>query len=182
MTKRTRSDSRTKNCTRGDCDSPLRARGLCATHYNQTHQPNRHGKRLVPCVMCGTEVIRRIDSSRLAGHCCSVECRRLRQFGTATNGETYDWNSDAVRRARANGCLVIDQIDRLTVMERDHWTCYLCGIDTSMMSDPFDPRSATVDHVVSLTNGGEHSMRNVRCCCLSCNASKANRDATHLMI
>lgn len=177
MAKRTRSDSPTKNCTRENCSRPLRARGLCATHYNQTHKPNRHGKRLVSCVMCGTEVLRRIDNSRLDGHCCSVACRNLRQFGGRATGENYDWNADAKQRARANGCLVVENVDRLAVMERDGWACYLCGVDTSLVSDPFDLRSATVDHVVSLTNGGEHSMRNVRCCCLSCNASKANRDA-----
>lgn len=178
MAKRTRSDSPTKNCTREDCERPLRARGLCANHYNQTFKPDRHPKRLVACVVCGTEVLRRVDNARLSGHCCSVECRRLRQFGTAKSGNTYDWNQDAKQRAREHGCLVIEDVDRGEVMERDEWACYLCGVDTSLVSNPFDPASATIDHVVSLSNGGEHSMRNVRCCCLSCNASKANRDAT----
>lgn len=164
----------TKICKLDGCENKVRVWGMCVTHYNQT-RPNRHRKRQVACVVCGRVVERRVDNSRLDSHCCSVECRRLRQFGVMTNGTTYDWNQDAKRRARAAGCQVVEDVDRIAVLERDGWTCYLCGADTRVTEDPFDPASATVDHVIPLSAGGPHTMANVRCACLRCNCSKADR-------
>lgn len=166
-------------CTIGGCDKKHLARGMCSTHYNRTRytEDQRHPKRESPCCVCGKTVLRRVDNARLGRHCCSTECRHARQFGATALGSTYDWNSDAKQRARSHGCAVVEDVDRISVMQRDGWACYICGVDTSLISDPFDPASATVDHVIALSNGGEHSMRNVRRCCLGCNSSKAARDA-----
>lgn len=164
-------------CERTDCERKVFSRNLCPTHYNQTYYPERHRKREVACVVCGTKVMRRVDNSRLDSHCCSVECRTFRQTGKA--GATlgiYTWNADAKKRARNFGCQVIEDVDREAVLERDNWRCYLCGKDTSLTDDPFSSDSATVDHVIPLSRGGEHSMRNVRCACLACNAGKADRE------
>lgn len=174
MPERTRSDSPTKSCTLDGCDKPLRARGLCSSHYNTKHQPNRHAKRRVACVVCGTSVLRHIDATRVDSHCCSVACRTIRQFGMLVTGASYDWNADAKARARKAGVHVED-VDRMAVLERDSWRCYICDVDTSLDRDPFSPASATVDHVTPLTAGGAHAMSNVRCCCLRCNSSKAAR-------
>lgn len=35
--------------------------------------------------------------------------------------------------------------------------------------------SASVDHIVPLSRGGEHSMNNVQCAHLSCNCSKSDQ-------
>lgn len=37
------------------------------------------------------------------------------------------------------------------------------------------PMSASVDHIVPLSRGGEHSMANVQCAHLSCNSSKGDQ-------
>ena len=65
-----------KICTREACDRPIRARGLCATHYNQTHQPNRHTKKLIACAWCGTEVLKHSGGGRKYGQVCSDQCRQ----------------------------------------------------------------------------------------------------------
>ena len=41
-------------CSVDGCNKPNRARGLCGSHYNQTHQKDRHAKRAVPCSVCGS--------------------------------------------------------------------------------------------------------------------------------
>lgn len=67
MTKRT--------CTMPECGRPHQARGLCGSHYNQTHAKDRHAKKLVPCAFCGKEVAKGTGGGRKYGATCSLECR-----------------------------------------------------------------------------------------------------------
>lgn len=65
-----------RTCSLPDCNKAHRARGLCATHYNQQHMPNRHPKKLVPCAFCGTEVLKGTGGGRIHGAVCSDQCRQ----------------------------------------------------------------------------------------------------------
>ena len=65
-----------RTCTKDNCDRPHRARGLCGSHYNAEHQPNRHAKKLTACVWCGTEVLKGSGGGRKYGAVCSDECRQ----------------------------------------------------------------------------------------------------------
>ncbi|NEB92435.1 HNH endonuclease [Streptomyces bauhiniae] len=67
---------------------------------------------------------------------------------------------------------MIEPFDRLTVFERDSWTCYLCGHLTNPDASPFDPSSPTVDHIHPLSKGGHHTLANAGTACLGCNSSK----------
>ncbi|MBQ1064490.1 HNH endonuclease [Micromonospora sp. C41] len=171
---RTRADSPKKTCTEPGCDGALRARGLCSTHYNQRHQPNRHAAVETACTVCQAQVLRPAKSDRRPT--CSVTCRTLLQHGVAT-GMTgqYDWANDAALRARRAGATVIEVFDRTDVFVRDNWTCQLCGFPVDATASPFDPSSPTVDHVVPLSRGGQHTMANVQCSHLGCNAAKQDR-------
>lgn len=64
-----------RTCTMPECNRAHRARGLCASHYNQVHAPNRHTKKLVPCVWCETEVLKHSGGGRVYGQVCSDQCR-----------------------------------------------------------------------------------------------------------
>lgn len=64
-----------RTCEHPGCNKPHRARGLCATHYNQVHAPNRHKKKLVKCAACGAEIMRASGGGRTLGNACSNECR-----------------------------------------------------------------------------------------------------------
>lgn len=163
-----------RTCTIDGCDKPHRAKGLCVTHYNQQMpEGKRHPKVTAPCVVCDAEVTRLSDRRRRP--VCSVRCRTLLQWGV-TGGHGYDWAKVAVQRARRLGARRVELVYREDVLARDGWRCYACGADTKDVADPFDPRSATVDHVVPLSRGGEHTMSNMRCCCLHCNSAKQERD------
>jgi hypothetical protein len=118
--------------------------------------------------VCGTPIQRPTDNRRR--HTCSTTCRRTLTFGPGSGQEgRYSWAADAVQRAREAGAAVVDVFDRLTVFDRDGWACYLCGRATDPEASPFDPASPTVDHVVPLSKGGEHSLANARTACLHCN-------------
>lgn len=75
MMQRTRSDSPDKTCTVSGCGRPLRARGLCGSHYNQKHQPNRHKTRIANCAYCGVEIVTRPGGGRKHGPVCSTKCK-----------------------------------------------------------------------------------------------------------
>ncbi len=69
------------------------------------------------------------------------------------------------RRARKLNAPMVEKIDRQAIIERDKWTCYLCGcICTS--------ENITLDHVVPLARGGSHTADNLRVACRSCNCKK----------
>lgn len=72
------------------------------------------------------------------------------------------------RRARKANAPVIEKINRLDIAERGGWKCYLCAVSLTK-------RTLTLDHVVALSKKGEHSDRNLKACCRSCNSRKKDR-------
>lgn len=70
----------------------------------------------------------------------------------------------ARRRARI-ASVTVTPVDRHAVIARDHGICYLCGKS---------PKGwwLTLDHVVPLDAGGEHSEANLRVACRACNSRK----------
>jgi hypothetical protein len=160
-----------RTCTVDGCDKAHRARGLCSTHYNRAHQPDRHVSVATQCVVCLALVTRPKRNDRRP--VCSPTCRTLPW--SARGGHGYIWAEDAVRRARAAGVVVVDSFTREEIFERDAWTCQICGLHLSTDTHAFDPTAPTVDHIVSLKQGGEHSKANAQTACLHCNSAK--RDA-----
>lgn len=164
-----------RTCSLAECERKHVARGFCSTHYNVhvTGEERRHPKVDVPCVVCRTVVRRRADKAYLPT--CSVACRTQVQFGRAA-AKAYDWRSDVVSRVAKYGCRMVEQFDREEIFERDDWTCRECSIRCTE-PNPYVLTSATVDHVVALSLGGEHSRANVQTLCLSCNARKRDKAA-----
>ena len=97
-----------RTCTLPGCDKPHRARGLCATHYNQTHAPDRHKKKPTACVVCGMVVEKSSGGGRKYGAVCSNACRRtlqperaprtklpldhwVRWYGTSSQWPRFGW-------------------------------------------------------------------------------------------
>lgn len=74
-----------RTCTIDGCEKAHRARGLCATHYNQAHQPERHAKATVSCAYCG-EPCEKDRTSRFAARFCSLICRDVYRLDT-TDGD-----------------------------------------------------------------------------------------------
>jgi hypothetical protein len=69
-----KADSPTKLCGEDGCGRPLRARGLCATHYNQQQYApgERHRRVIAPCGWCGRLLDKRADA-RFKQRYCSDE-------------------------------------------------------------------------------------------------------------
>jgi len=84
-------------------------------------------------------------------------------------------NTKRERRGRENG---YEPYRRMDILERDSYTCYLCGelVDMSAPSQVGEPgweRYPHLDHVVPLSKGGPDTPDNVRTTHASCNISKS---------
>ena len=67
---------------------------------------------------------------------------------------------------------------RLSVLaQRDSFRCQLCSAPVDMGLRHPDPMSPSIDHIIPLSKGGEHTMANTQLAHLHCNMSKGNRPA-----
>lgn len=73
-----------RECTRDGCVGKVRAKGLCATHYNQV-QPARYKRVMIPCSCCGKLASKESRSKRYARSYCSALCRDYDQWGPRTS-------------------------------------------------------------------------------------------------
>lgn len=146
-------------CAKAMQQARRRMRGLSSDR--PVARPIRYPDGPLPprsCVSCGQAYRPRITRQRY----CSALCRS-RADGKVAN-----------RRRRGLGRLVGRDARRF-VFDRDRFICWLCGRST----DPTAPRYAaslpSLDHVVPLSLGGEHTIENLRCAHLGCNRSRGNR-------
>ena len=92
-------------------------------------------------------------------------------------------NHEMKRRATLSGVLVDKDIGLQRVYDRDSGHCWLCGgrcdfDDYKIIDGVFvaGNRYPSIDHVVALANGGEHSWKNVRLAHRICNSIKQDKN------
>ena len=78
----------------------------------------------------------------------------------------------ARRRARKAAAPLIDDIDIVTLYQRDKGICSLCQGKVSLTPQWPDPWSASVEHIIPLAKGGPHAWFNVALAHLRCNMQK----------
>lgn len=135
------------------------------------------------CMECGKEY------SPLSGHgrdsmVCGAECgayRKRRQVNQAYHrarateeGRDRLRRHGSRRRARKRKAF-IDDVSREEVMRRCRWVCHLCGERIPKNAEWPAPMFGTVDHVIPLADGGEHSYANCKAAHLTCNCRKGAR-------
>lgn len=93
-------------------------------------------------------------------------------------------NKDHRRRLKIQAAFVDDDISLEEVFRRDKGICHICGMacdwnDHAWKGNVFITGRLypTIDHVVPLARGGEHSWENVRLAHLCCNSAKGARTA-----
>lgn len=110
------------------------------------------------CPECGDRFVRK-DNHHLALGYCSTKCqkrvarRRRRAYKKGAGYKTLTY---------------------WTIAERDAWTCQLCGkpVDTDAVAP--HPNSPTLDHIVPLSRGGDHSAENAQLAHFICNSTKSD--------
>lgn len=88
------------------------------------------------------------------------------------------WANDAMRRARKFG-VPAEFFLRSQVFERDNWTCHICKEKipaavrgTRTPGSQHQPLGPVVDHLISMSVGGPHTLENCRTAHWTCNAQK----------
>jgi DNA-directed RNA polymerase subunit RPC12/RpoP len=157
-------------CAIPECVRSPRSRtaSLCDAHYCKRWRNGSLNAR--HCAGCGTQFP--LDASTLRLRC--PRCALIRRRDRAKN-QTH------ARRA----LMLLTQVEQISsqyVFTRDRWLCHICRkrVDNTL-SYPH-PRSASLDHVVPLIQGGSHTRANVRLAHLHCNTSRGARGGNEQLL
>lgn len=153
---------------RAKCPAPYRPRSNAL--------PDRN------CEGCGLALTRKQLSNR--NRFCSLACANqtlpLRGIVVMPENSVSDPYGNqrkcAQRRAR-KAAAEIEVVEPLYIFERDNWRCHLCGKTVDRHLNGRHPLGPTLDHVIPLSRGGEHSRANVALAHRRCNTRKGNRAA-----
>lgn len=135
----------------------LKARAMSTARIAAKGTTNTAPRMSGHCAHCGTYYTATIRGAR--DYYCSTKCK---------------WaNKRAKTRARRKGAKIRPAF-RAIILERDNWICSLCGKPIPKDAKVPDPLAATVDHVIPLALGGEHSYENCKAAHFLCNSTKSH--------
>lgn len=80
-----------------------------------------------------------------------------------------------LRRARMHR-VDYEPLDRREVFERDEWVCGLCGEQIDPELKYPDRMSASLDHLIPVSEGGPHTMSNVQASHWICNVRRGTKE------
>jgi hypothetical protein len=121
------------------------------------------------CPACGQEFNQRGHKLKYCSHSCSVKAQ----------AEVYRRNTTTRRALRVtNGN--VETINPKEIFERDGWRCQLCGkkVDKRLYKTKgtaMHSSAPSLDHIIPISRGGEHTKANVQCACYLCNCRKGNK-------
>lgn len=146
-----------------------------------------HGhKARIRCKACGNDFLSYGLHEILRGRQSHLLCIKC---GAASDGITviarakaakgaYDRRRNRNRSERFKAAVVDWSITIDKLIDRDGMACYICGKRTTFSDKrwgKWGPDYPSIDHVIPLSRGGNHSWENVRLCCGMCNAEKGTR-------
>ena len=131
-----------------------RCRG-CATRIKLADEAARLAGQRRPCKQCGVEFAPSREQSRY----CSDRCQNRYRHLNRTRKDAYRG----------------ELINLADVFKRDAGECQLCGAPVDLSIRWPDPMSASLDHVVPMSQGGPHTLTNVQLAHLGCNSRKRDR-------
>ena len=152
-----------------------RACDACGARFSTTNPQRRNCKAscsaewrpaIRECAGCGCDFTQELKWQQRCSLSCKSEAERAAKR-----------RAKAKRRAVERG-MEADDIDPISVFNRDGWRCHLCGVKTvQRLRGSCEPLAPELDHVVSLADGGTHTWGNVACACRKCNHQKGAKSA-----
>lgn len=161
----------------GYCSDSCRKARARADHHARHDTATKHAPQEVSCIECGEAfTYSRYSRPTIV---CSRQCARRRLVRLHPDEHAARKAKDrAIRRAREQAALTSEMVIPWRVFVRDRWLCWLCGGKVERGRRHPHPDSPTIDHVVPLSVGGDHSYSNVRLAHFICNSRRGNREAT----
>lgn len=133
----------------------------------QRRNPRISRPRFVPqeltCPTCGVVFTQKRSQQK---YCC-IEHRPFRDGDPRSPGRVA-----ASRRRRLRIAATFDGVTDAEIFERDRWMCWLCRKRIGKSFRYPHPRSASIDHVLPLSRGGDDTALNKRAAHLFCNMSR----------
>ena len=93
------------------------------------------------------------------------------------------WAANNPEKIRAQGqkrraqiaSVFLETVREDRVYQRDNWLCQICGEPVDPELKHPNPKSVSLDHIIPLSRGGEHSYANTQCSHLVCNLRKGSK-------
>jgi len=164
-------------CTVDGCLDLVFARSWCIRHYTRWLRRGDPLARLRGEVRDGRRVCARCKKDKLIDEFGGSYCRPCNVQAQATSRASNpepDWRAAARRRARMNA-VPHEDFDRVEIFERDAWICQICSTPVDRERPWRKPNSPSLDHIVPIARGGEHTRANAQTACLRCNMRKGAR-------
>lgn len=134
-----------------------------------------------PCPECGSTFTpvsarQRYCTKKCAGRACNrrylaahpEKAAKYRAAAQAAGTRQASWH---LRRAR-KVTTAVERFTSVEIYERDGWCCGLCRRQVDSRLKYPHPMSASLDHIVPLSLGGEHVRSNAQLAHLDCNVRK----------
>lgn len=119
------------------------------------------------CEQCGEEFETRIVNKIYCGRECRHQAEHSRRR-TERGANTHDRRCRKFHRQYT-------PIDPHSIFNRDEWVCKICFAPVDQDTVFPDPLSATLDHIVPLSRGGDHIASNLRTAHWGCNIAKRDK-------
>lgn len=152
--------------------------------YYVKHGTSRLRVFVRPCAVCLLSFETINGRTLTCGHRCGGKLAarnakaRPSKFASKADRDRYY----GYRRRTVTSRQVAEPIVAREIFERDGWRCGLCQKKVDKRLKWPNPRSASIDHIVPIKDGGQHVRLNVQCAHLRCNSSKnAGPGGQHLL-
>ena len=130
--------------------------------YNCSVRSKAEEKAECACQECGSKF--RPDYGDKRRNFCSEFCSS-RHFKRIAKG---------IARAKSYGADA-EPINPIAIMERDAWTCHICGVEAPReLRGTMRWNAPELDHIIPLAAGGSHTYDNVACAHRACNLEKGD--------
>lgn len=182
------------------CGKPVLIYSTSAGRGKMTHRACKQASlatigepRPTNCAQCGEAFKSKRRSAARGGvwiKCCSKSCNVRLQRAEGRPNIVYAERltdeerkrrefirGEEARRKRRARLLEVprDPYTTASIAERDECICGLCGGLVDLTLQWPAPQSASVDHILPLSRGGDDTLKNVQLAHLACNLGKNNR-------
>lgn len=152
---------------RGSCVVPRYCSATCARREeNRRRRAGADWDRSSRCCAeCGESYVPEKWNQRY----CSAGCKRRRERRDCPSWSRWKRRSyEQLRDRRIRAGLKQERVELPVVAERDGWCCHLCGGAVTR-------RDWSMDHLVPISAGGEHTYANVALAHQTCNSRRGAR-------